>query len=531
MQDTYVSLLRLPDDIKIETESSPLRFEEPGTPNPTDARVECTVSDGCLRIVLFPSNDRVKRIRMRFRGDMDGVYAILADSLERASAASHVWRTFLPHDMMPWYFYTMDAHGLNAYGVKTGCASLAYWQCDPKGITLWLDVRCGSDGVALTEPLVCAEVVCRHGAEGEDPYFAAREFCRAMCEKPNLPGQAIYGINNWYSHYGTADNKLVCEQAEYLGQLTHGNANRPYMVMDDGWQSAHTRGYNGGPWDGCNERFTSMAETADRIHALGCRAGLWFRPLRTLGHIPEEAVYHSPADKNTPGTALDPSHPYTLERVYTDARRISEWGFDLIKHDFSTIDIFGVPAADEMHFFDRSKTTAQLMTDVYAAVKRGAGESVVIGCNTINHLAAGIHEAQRSGDDTSGRSYEWTRRNGIHSMMRLPQNYTFFQVDPDCAPFTPRVPAEVNMRFVEAMAMTGCTLFTSIVPGVLTPAYEKRMQDAFALAASIPVSDHAIPLDWTRTSAPQRYLFRGNTVDFDWYSDYDGARSYITWLN
>lgn len=38
---------------------------------------------------------------------------------------------------------------------------------------------------------------------------------------------------------------------------------------------------------------------------------------------------------------LDPSHPDALEYIRKDIERICDWGYTLIKHDFSTFDLFG----------------------------------------------------------------------------------------------------------------------------------------------------------------------------------------------
>ena len=101
------------------------------------------------------------------------------------------------------------------------------------------------------------------------------------------------------------------------------------------------------------------------------------------------------------------------------------------------------------------QTTAQVVKTLYRTIQAAAGNALVIGCNTFNHLAAGIHAIQRSGDDTSGRSWEWTRRFGCNALMRLPQNNAFFRVDPDCAAFTEKVPADMNLLFLEACALSG----------------------------------------------------------------------------
>ena len=77
------------------------------------------------------------------------------------------------------------------------------------------------------------------------------------------------------------------------------------------------------------------------------------------------------------------------------------------------------------------------MRELYAAIREAAGPSVVIGCNTIGHLGAGFFELQRTGDDTSGREWERTRKMGVNTMaFRLPQHGTFFAADADCAPIT-----------------------------------------------------------------------------------------------
>lgn len=533
MKNTFLSLLRTPDDVKIQTDFSPLRYEEKGTPNPTDAQVQFEITQSSLKIILVPGKEPVRRLRLRFRGDLSGVLSILSDAWERASANHLIWKTFVPHEMLPWYFHTNDGARLHSYGVKTGANAFAFWQCDPKGITLILDVRNGSAGVHLKEPLLCAEVVCREGIEGESPFAAAKAFCKMMCEKPNLPETPVYGFNNWYWAYGNTDQKTFVGEAKYLGSLARDCAVRPYMVMDDGWEISRTKGYNGGPWTGCNERFSSMAETAAQVREAGCRPGVWFRPLRTMGHVPEEAIFPSPCNIAAMGVVIDPTHPFTLERIARDTDRIAGWGYELIKHDFTTLDLFDrwIDEDRAYPFFDNTLTNAQIFKNIYQTIQDNARGGIVIGCNTVGHLTAGIHQIQRIGDDTSGRSFEWTRRDGIHSMMRLPQAGTFSQIDPDCAAFTERVSAGVNLDFMEAMAITGSTVFASVTPGILTAREEARAAEILKIAASITPGEYAEPLDWHRTSAPAEYLFRGKEYRYDWYSEYEGVRNTLTWTN
>ena len=97
---------------------------------------------------------------------------------------------------------------------------------------------------------------------------------------------------------------------------------------------------------------------------------------------------------------LDPSHPEVLEYIKEDVRRIGSWGYELIKHDFSTFDLFGkwgfemnpFVTVDGWHFYDRSKTSAEVVKMLYTAIYEAAKEKniLIIGCNTIGHLGAGL---------------------------------------------------------------------------------------------------------------------------------------------
>lgn len=63
----------------------------------------------------------------------------------------------------------------------------------------------------------------------------------------------------------------------------------------------------------------------------------------------------------------------------------------------------------------------------------------MIGCNTVGHLAAGLVQVQRTGDDTSGRQRERTRRMGVKTLaFLLAQHNRLFVLDADCVPCTPQ---------------------------------------------------------------------------------------------
>lgn len=530
----FVRLDRQPDAVLIQTEDSAFRFEEPECRETAGIRVSYeAVADGG-RVVIQPCSLPVKRVKLRWRADLADAQLVLGDEWERGSA-KHCWSVIVAEKALPWYFHIYTRDRTDGYGVMTDCNALCFWQIDPFGVTLWLDVRCGGGGVAFREPLVLATVVSRRGTGEETPFEACRAFCRRMCPNPMLPAGPVFGMNNWYTCYGEMSRESVLLETEYLKEMTINAQGVPYMVLDDGWQAIRFRdgasNFNGGPWKSGHDRMGSMAELTRDIANMGALPGIWFRPLLTAESLPGELFLKTPpSPKQAAARRLDPSHPEALAIIRQDVSRLAEWGYRLIKHDFSTIDLTGGAVPEEgWHFYDTGRTTAQIMRELYRTIQEAARGALVIGCNTYNHLTAGVHPIQRVGDDTSGRSWEWSRRNGVNAMMRLPQNGAFFLNDPDCAAFTPKVPEGLNLKFMEACALTGSALFASVFPGGLSAQALKEIRRIYRLA-SLGESE-AVPADWMQTSSPARYQDPSGTVyTYDWYADHDGARLFLNWF-
>ena len=531
-----ISLLRKPDYVFGATENTPFRFEEKGI---NDVKYEYVVEGDCAKVIVHPSEKPVKYLKLRFNGDFKAVDKVYGDQWERAGEPSFLeWKSVRAGRVLPWFCYVIAQGKTSCYGVKTGADCFAFFQVDTDGITLFLNLCNGLNGTDLQEPLVVCEVVELLERDG-DCYQTAAAFSKLMCDKPVLPKQPIFGVNNWYWAYGDISYESVLKETEYLLKMTEGCKNRPYMIIDDGWQKHRIPGagnYIGGEWEP-NERFGDMGKTAAAIHAKGAKAGLWFRPLLTREEIPDAAKLC----EESSGTVMDPSHPFTLEKVCKDAKKISDWGFDLIKHDFSTIDITGLPVltaekqdyamvAKTRRFYDKTKTTATIIKNLYKAIQNGVGEKDVIGCNTVGHLTAGIHSVYRIGHDNSGRSFEWTRRDGINSVMRLPLNNAFYNADPDCAAFTETVDADVNLDFLEMCALTGMTTLASVTPNILTKEEMKRINEIFRLADR-GNEDYGI-VHYDKNANPEIFISKdGKTKKrFDWNRVYHGSRTVLAWM-
>jgi len=479
-----------------------------------------------IAVSITAPKTRLTRIRMRWHSSFASGSRFLGDHWER-SYGDLEWRGLAGERLMPWYFLASGGGVVNGYGVKTGASSICCWQADDGGITLWLDVSNGGSGVELGgRRLEAATIVHRAGKAGESPFDAARAFCRTMCEKPRLAAQPIYGSNNWYYAYGkdTSAASILRDAALMAELMPATSPNRPYVVIDMGW-GAPAEG--AGPVAQLAPGYSDMAELARQMKSTGVRPGIWTRP--TLSIEKRAESWRLPAaGGRTRGEliTIDPSIPEALAYIGESIATIRGWGYELIKHDYSTFDLtgrWGFAMGPELtdrgwHFHDRGRTTAEIVLDLYRTIRRSAGNAALIGCNTIGHLAAGLVEAQRIGDDTSGREWSRTRKMGVNTLaFRMPQHNTFFAADPDCVPVTREIPWNLTKQWLDLVARSGTALFISADPGVVQS--EQKPGLKAALAAAARVQEPGVPLDWMDTTTPERWRLDGKEVRYNWYLD------------
>lgn len=421
---------------------------------------------------------------------------------------------------MPWYFLVTDAGRTDGYGVAVQPNAFVAWHVAPDRIRLVIDCRAGSRPVRLGDrTLEACRLVSRKGRPGERAFEAGQAFCRIMCPHPRLPSGPVYGYNDWYCAYGrnTATNFLA--DAAFILGLVEGETARPYVVVDDGWQ----RGRQGSPavraehrWGGVNPRWgMEMDEFARRVKAMGGRPGLWYRPFLPDDGLPNE------------GVPMDPTASGLKRRIVDDLRRFVDWGMELVKIDFITYEWCGVwgfeygdsPVVRDLpDWGDETRTTAEVVKDLYAAMRAAVGDrAVIIGCNAIDHFAAGLFELQRTGDDTSGREWDRTRKMGPNTLgMRAIHNGTFYRVDGDCFGLSEAglVPWELNAQWLDLVARSGTALFVSWRRQLTTPETRTAMERALRRAARAQPTGE--PLDWMETPRPVRWRFGDETVSYDW---------------
>jgi alpha-galactosidase len=481
-------------------------------------------SGGEVAIFVTAPKSSLTRIRLRWHGMFPIDWHYLGDHWER-SYGDLEFRGLAGDRLLPWYFLATNGRDSHACGVKTGAAAICYWQVDAAGVTLSLDVSNGGLGVQLgNRRLHAATVVARTAQSGESPIDAARAFCCAMCEHPILPAAPVCGSNNWYYTYGNNTSaERTLRDAQLLAELAPSSvANRPFCVIDMGWHAARE---GAGPSRQTSSAYPDMPGLAQKMLALGVRPGVWTRP--TLTVEPKAKAWRLPPVHGRPEgdlIVMDPSIPEALDCMAQNVRLLQKWGYQLIKYDYSTFDLlnrwgfemaFGLTDAG-WHFHDQSLTTAEIIRRFYKAIREAAGDAVLIGCNTIGHLAAGFVEVQRIGDDTSGREWARTRKMGVNTLaFRLPQHNTFFVADADCVPLTEEIPWGLTRQWLDLVTRSGTALFVSVDPEALQTDQKQALRAALQAASKKQIP--GAPVDWLETTTPQKWRLDAKPANFDWY--------------
>jgi len=459
-----------------------------------------------LTVALESGRADVTFLRLRWRRQIAPDAHVLADTWERAYGELG-WRGLAPERALPWYFMLQQGENVAAFGVETQPNAFCFWQCDPDGLSLWIDLRNGGEPANLAgRRLALCRVLSSQWSGGADSYDRLRTFCTRMCQKPLLPAGPIVGSNDWNYAYGRNTAAGILRDARLMVELSPPG-HRPFVVIDDGWQD--------------KTRFPDLGELAAQMRQSGARPGIWIRPLRAEEQV--RATRLSPKRFGDAATAeiaaYDPSVSDGMDAILRSVRDARAQGFEFIKHDFTTFEIFGQwgrdmgaqPGRRGWRFADATRTTAEIVLDLYRAIRSAAGSScTILGCNTFGHLAAGIFETQRISDDTSGREWERTRRFGVNALAyRIPQHRTFFHADPDIVAVTRIIPWRLTSQWLDVVARSGTTLFIAPAPDAMTDEARNAVRAAFAIAVGTPAGH---PIAGSLSPTPEEWRFTSPSV-------------------
>lgn len=486
--------------------------------------------DKGMTFTLHSPETPIKTVKAKWNISAKEGAKYLSDHWERGYGDLQ-WLPIDGERIMPWYFLTLHGDRCEGLGVMTGCRSFCSWQRDKNSVTLNMDVRNGSHGVELgNRTLDMATVVTCKGKTGEKPFSLLRRFCKVMCPVARLPKEPVYGINDWYFAYGNNSDSLIMQTVEMMQDLIPDNGNRPFCLIDAGWACVAPGKANACCWSDnfytSGKAFPDMKDLASRIKEKGFRPGLWMRPLCAPYGADEKLLMPQINRSDNPtDRILDPTVQENRDYIRHCFQCYNDWGYEMVKHDFSTVDILGKWGFEMMderditrpdwQFSDKSITTAEAILNLYNDIREAAGDIYIIGCNTVSHLSAGIFELQRIGDDTSGKEWARTLKMGVNTLaFRGAQHNIFYAADADCVGLTTQVDWKLNRQWMELLAESGTPFFISAQPEMMGEEQRAAIKKCFLLASQN--AEVGEPIDWLETLTPSKWILRGKEVNFQW---------------
>jgi alpha-galactosidase len=506
------TVIQMPDAVKILSGNDYLSMQSSDKQTWTyrDVIVRLKPNKDSVAVFIQSRSMPLKEVQLSWKFAAPKDVKVLGDAYERTYGDI----SFQPVNAtkkLPWYCVEQNANNTTCLGVRTGCSAICYWRVAENNLELNLDTRTGGSGVQLgTRMLHAADIVTTKNTDKENVFAT-------VCDKPRKVDKPVYGINDWYFAYGNNSADLILKHTSLLAPLATNSSNKPFSVIDDGWSL-------GSDYTKTNDKFPDMPKLVGEIENLGMRPGLWTRPL--LAKPGESKKILAPGflnDNKDDGATLDPTIEENIQRIKNLFTLYKQWGFEMVKHDYTTFDIFskwGFEMSDRMtepgwHFNDTSKTNAEIILYLYKSIRDAAGDMYLIGCNTISHLSAGLFELNRVGDDTSGKEWSRTKKMGVNTMgFRMVQHKTFYEADGDCVGLTTAIPWEKNKQWMQLLAQSSAPLFISAQPDAVGAEQKDFIKQCFADASkSQPIGE---PLDWLTNPFPSKWKLDNKIVEFNW---------------
>lgn len=467
-----------------------------------------------VKVDIIASSSLVSHVRLLYEIQYKETTKMFGDSFERGYADME-WSNVKNRQMF-WYFFLIDEaqKQLRSFGVAVQPHSIVSFKIDGDTLIVDIDTQSGGSGVCLEGRKLDAATLLYKESQYDVLFDDMKAFMKVMMSnyQRKETQTKIYGFNNWYYAYGKSSYNQIIKDTLLLEELTKDISVRPYMVIDDGWSIYDTSG----PWKP-NKKFVDMANLAKEIKKHNIIPGIWFRPLKDLSDNLQGCRHPLKPE------LLDLSCNEVLQLVKEDVSRFVNWGYELIKFDFVTVDLFlnyGFQMDENLceqgwRYKDNHLTNAELLLNLYKAIRQAAPNAVLIGCNAIPHLCAGIVEINRIGDDTSGLEWERTKNYGVNSLaFRLIQNNIFYTIDGDCVGITGKIPWKQNREWLRLLCLSGSPLFVSINPDVCTPEIKKDLIEAFKINSV--QNNICYPIDWLDNKLPNKWKIDKSIKSFIW---------------
>lgn len=386
---------------------------------------------------------------------------------------------------------------------------------------LWperLEIALDLDGVELGagEALDLESFAVFHGERAQDAYGALAETLRR--HHPPIAGPKP--PQGWCSWYCFGPEVTAAQVMSNLDFIEREMSNLRYIQIDDGYQAAM------GDWLETGSAFGGDVRAVLReIKRRGFEPALWVAPF-----IAEEAskVFQQHPDwfmqdedgrplpsnrvtfggwRHGPWYALDGSHPGARQHLESVFRTMhEEWGVSYLKLDGN---FWGTMPVGRLH--DRKATRVEAYRRGMEAIRRGAGDAFLLGCNHPLWPSLGLIHGSRSSNDIS---LEWPRvkRVARENFHRGWQNGRLWWNDPDVVRLSGSLSDdEFHFHAASILASGGMLLAGDDLPA-LPPERLGLLRKLSPPAGQAAVFDEVFLRGWLR-KGDQDLLFLLNWAD------------------
>ncbi|MCI0499769.1 MAG: alpha-galactosidase [Planctomycetales bacterium] len=273
---------------------------------------------------------------------------------------------------------------------------------------------------------------------------------------PHLP-------TGWCSWYCFGPEVTAQNIIDNLEQFKQNLPEVRYIQIDDGYQPWM------GDWLDLNQNFGgSIKDVIAQIRRSGFEPAIWVAPFSASPEsrlfkehpdwfIKDEQGQPLRSDKVTfggwrlgPWYMLDGTHPQAqqyLEKIFTVMRQ--EWGCTYFK-----LDAIAWGAMPFGRHFDPKASSVQAFRLGMEAIRRGAGDAFLLGCNHPMWPSIGQVHGSRSSMDVS-HNWSMFTRTGRENLLRSWQNQQLWWNDPDCLLLSGNLPGNEKMFHASVIYATG----------------------------------------------------------------------------
>ena len=283
----FLDLIRAPNLVSVRTSSGDQQLRRtPGSIGQWDGTGlsvrTVNGSRNSLHVELAAPGAAVLRIGLRWHGRLGTTRLLVGDAWERGYG-DFEWRGFVPDRVMPWYVMASDGVRTNGYGVRTGANAFCFvagGSCGrhPLGRRAKRRHRLAT---RRPHPRRLRRDRAGRAASASPPLPPSTPSAGRCARNPGFRRRRCMAATTGTGCTGRTVRATVTADAEHIVDLSPTGGNRPFVVIDDGWQPGRGADKAGaGTWDHGNDKFPDLPGLVAKIERIGGKAGIWIRPLK-----------------------------------------------------------------------------------------------------------------------------------------------------------------------------------------------------------------------------------------------------------